>query len=160
MTNSNLHPGGGHSKDATNGNLSIDDVHARKKPLTTVGPEQQQHHQSIAGTRGTVPPNNRSKFMSTTRCDGYVGSRIASRYDEDEEEGDDGGGEEVHPDGTIPEEDEELEEQESNTVNDHTGWRHRQSPTVTAMREEVCGSVSQNRTRANRYRRAFGGGRW
>uniref|UniRef100_A0A182SJ80 Uncharacterized protein n=1 Tax=Anopheles maculatus TaxID=74869 RepID=A0A182SJ80_9DIPT len=137
------------------------DVHVRKEPLTNAGPEQQQqqHNQSIVGTCCTVPPNNRSKFMSTTRCDGYVGSRIASRYDEDEEEGDDGGGEEVDPDGTIPEEDEELEEQESNTANDdHTGWHHRKrSPTVTAIREEFRGSVSQNRTRANRYRRAFGG---
>lgn len=94
--------------------------------------------------------------MSTTRCDGYVGSRIASRYDEDEEEeeeDDDGAGEEMDPDnGTIPEEDEELEEQESNAVNyRQPAWHHRA--------EEVRGSVSQNRTRANRYRRAFGG-RW
>lgn len=143
------------------------DVPFRNEPLTTAEQEQQpQCNQSMAsaGTCCTVPPNNRSKFMSTTRCDGYVGSRIASRYDEDEEEDDDGGGageELLDPDGTIPEEDEELEEQESNTVHyHHPAWRHRKSPTVvTAPREEARGSVSQNRTRANRYRRAFGG-RW
>lgn len=100
--------------------------------------------------------------MSTTRCDGYVGSRIASRYDEDEEDDYDGGvGEEVDPDGTIPEEDEELEEQASNTVNyQQSAWHHwTRSPTVIVPRVEVRGSISQNRTRTNRYRRAFGS-RW
>uniref|UniRef100_A0A182NT60 Uncharacterized protein n=1 Tax=Anopheles dirus TaxID=7168 RepID=A0A182NT60_9DIPT len=93
---------------------------------------------------------HRAKFMSTTRCDGYVGSRIASRYDEDEEDDDGGGGggggvggDDVDPDGTIPEEDEEEDEEEQ---------------TVQCSRGSG-GSVSQSRTHANRYRRAFGA-RW
>uniref|UniRef100_A0A182WA02 Uncharacterized protein n=1 Tax=Anopheles minimus TaxID=112268 RepID=A0A182WA02_9DIPT len=76
-------------------------------------PQQQPNSLAMANTcYGAVPPNNRSKYMSTTRCEGYVGSRIASRYDEDEED-DDGGAEEADPDGTIPEEDEEAEEEQA-----------------------------------------------
>lgn len=118
-----------------------------------------------AATCCAVPPNNnRSKFMSTTRCEGYVGSRIASRYDEDEED-DEGGGVDddvaALPDGTILEEDEEQEEEEDEKrVNHVAHYSTRTQQQMHCLREAVGGvSVSQSRTRANRYRRAFGA-RW
>uniref|UniRef100_A0A182LS47 Uncharacterized protein n=1 Tax=Anopheles culicifacies TaxID=139723 RepID=A0A182LS47_9DIPT len=136
-------------------------MYDRREPISL--PENPNSLAMASTCYGTVPPNNRSKFMSTTRCEGYVGSRIASRYDEDEED-DDGGAEEADPDGTIPEEDEEPEEENADEqgnkqVDQCRAWQqHRPtSQQFQCSREEFRGSVSQTRTRANRYRRAFGG---
>lgn len=81
---------------------------------------------------------------------------MASRYDEDEED-DEGDELDADPDGTIEEEDEDAAEQEEQELK-HV---HEQTPVTRPQHSsgEVCSSYSQNRNRAQRYRRSFGG-RW
>uniref|UniRef100_A0A4Y0BFZ6 Uncharacterized protein n=1 Tax=Anopheles funestus TaxID=62324 RepID=A0A4Y0BFZ6_ANOFN len=163
-----IHPNSRAGTNDVNGNGIMQHAQPSAPGREPMSLPEQQNRLTMASTyRGTmVPPNNRFKFMSTTRCEGYVGSRIASRYDEDEED-EDGGVEDVDPDGTIPEEDEDeveedVDEQGNNAVEQYRAWHHHHHPPsasqqLQSSREEIRGSVSQTRTRANRYRRAFGG---
>uniref|UniRef100_A0A2M4C321 Putative serine/threonine-protein kinase fhkb n=1 Tax=Anopheles marajoara TaxID=58244 RepID=A0A2M4C321_9DIPT len=120
--------------------------------------QQQQQQQQLS----SPPQQQRTKFVCAARCQGFVGNRIASRYDEDddeeeeegedEEDGDEDEGEEdvgmgARANGTIVEEDEEGEECE---------------PVASRPQPYRAASYSQNRAKANRVRRSFGAssGRW
>lgn len=119
---------------------------------TGASAQQEQQHNGHPAPASCCGGSQQTKFVSTTRCHGFVGSRLASRYDEDEE--DDGA------DDTIEEEDEDVAEEQEQEVEVMQVLREPAAVTRPQyLAGELRSSYSQNRNRANRYRRSFGG-RW